>query len=72
MLIGSFLRQVSFTVWSAGLFGGLRMILLINIISSVIFYRYHRPNRLAYALMRAGLPYRFGFMLITAFYSRLT
>ena len=62
------LGRFSFTVWSAGLFGGLRMMLrLINIISSsYLFIATTDPNRLAYALMQAGLPYRFGFMLITA------
>jgi len=62
------LGRFSFTLWSAGFLGGLRMMLrLINIISSsYLFVATTDPNRLAYALMQAGLPYRFGFMLITA------
>jgi predicted amidohydrolase len=63
-----FLGPIYFSVWSEGLFGGLRMMLrLVNIIgSSYLFVATTDPNRLAYALMQAGLPYRFGFMLITA------
>jgi energy-coupling factor transport system permease protein len=48
--------------------GGLGLMLrFINIIgSSYLFVATTDPNRLAYSLMEAGLPYRFGFMLITA------
>ena len=43
------------------------MLRFLNIIgSSYLFVATTDPNRLAYALMQAGLPYRFGFMLITA------
>lgn len=43
------------------------MLRFVNIIgSSYLFVATTDPNRLAYALMQAGLPYRFGFMLITA------
>lgn len=36
------------------------------IMASGIFVATTDPNELAYALMKAGLPYRFGFMLVTA------
>lgn len=60
--------RVHLAVWSEGFWDGLRMMLrLINIIgSSYLFVATTDPNRLAYGLMQAGLPYRFGFMLITA------
>lgn len=62
------LGPVCLSVWSEGFLGGLSMMLrFINIIgSSYLFVATTDPNRLAYALMQAGLPYRFGFMLITA------
>lgn len=70
---GLLLRQfvlgpVTLSVWSAGLLGGLGMMLrFLNIIgASYLFVATTDPNRLAYALMQAGLPYRYGFMLITA------
>lgn len=62
------LGSVELSIWSEGLRGGLAMMLrFINIIgSSYLFVATTDPNRLAYALMQAGLPYRLGFMLITA------
>lgn len=70
---GSLLWQVGLgplplSVWSGGLLGGLEMMLrFVNIISSsFLFIATTDPNRLGYSLMQAGLPYRFGFMLITA------
>ncbi|MGI6413033.1 MAG: energy-coupling factor transporter transmembrane component T family protein [Syntrophomonadaceae bacterium] len=62
------LGPASLSVWSEGLLGGLGLMLrFINIIgSSYLFVATTDPNRLAYSLMEAGLPYRFGFMLITA------
>lgn len=62
------LGSISLSVWSEGLMGGLCMMLrFVNIISSsYLFIATTDPNRLAYSLMQAGLPYRFGFMLITA------
>jgi energy-coupling factor transport system permease protein len=36
------------------------------ILASAIFIATTDPNELAYSLMKAGLPYRFGFMLVTA------
>jgi len=43
------------------------MLRFLNIIgASYLFVATTDPNRLAYALMQAGLPYRYGFMLITA------
>ena len=43
------------------------MLRFVNIIgSSYLFVAITDPNRLAYSLMQVGLPYRFGFMLITA------
>jgi energy-coupling factor transport system permease protein len=55
-------------IWSLGLFDGLSLSLrFINVIaSSFLFVTITDPNRLAYSLMQAGLPYRLGFMLITA------
>lgn len=40
--------------------------LLTVILLSYLFVLTTEPNALGYALMRAGLPYRYGFMLITA------
>ncbi|NLC12002.1 MAG: energy-coupling factor transporter transmembrane protein EcfT [Firmicutes bacterium] len=62
------LGPAALSLWSEGLWGGLSMMLrFVNIIgSSYLFVATTNPNQLAYALMRAGLPYRFGFMLITA------
>jgi energy-coupling factor transport system permease protein len=40
--------------------------LLSVILLSYLFVLTTEPNDLGYALMRAGLPYRYGFMLITA------
>lgn len=62
------LGSVRLSIWSEGLSRGLSMMLrFVNIIgSSYLFVATTDSNRLAYALMQAGLPYRFGFMLITA------
>ncbi|MDD2553521.1 MAG: energy-coupling factor transporter transmembrane component T [Desulfotomaculaceae bacterium] len=59
---------VTLRVWSAGAAAGLVMMLrFINIIaSSYLFVSTTDPNKLAYALMQVGLPYRYGFMLITS------
>ena len=56
------------SLWSKGPWEGLRMAMrFINIIgSSFLFVATTDPNRLAYALMQVGLPYRHGFALITA------
>jgi energy-coupling factor transport system permease protein len=60
--------SLTLQIWSEGLWGGLRIALrFINVIgASYLFVSVTNPNRLAYALMQAGLPYRAGFMLITA------
>ena len=60
--------RFSLGIWSAGLYEGLSLALrFINVIaSSFLFVTVTDPNRLAYSLMQAGLPYRLGFMLITA------
>lgn len=62
------LGALTLSVWSEGLLGGVGMMLrFVNIISSsYLFIATTDPNRLAYSLMQIGLPYRFGFMLITA------
>ncbi len=62
------LGPLSLSIWSEGLLGGVGMMLrFVNIISSsFLFIATTDPNRLAYSLMQIGLPYRFGFMLITA------
>lgn len=59
---------VYLSLWSQGLQGGLKMMMrFINIVgSSYLFVATTDPNKLAYALMQVGLPYRFGFALITA------
>jgi energy-coupling factor transport system permease protein len=59
---------VYLSLWSEGLQGGLKMMMrFINIVgSSYLFVATTDPNKLAYALMQVGLPYRFGFALITA------
>lgn len=61
-------HSIRLQIWSAGLAAGLIMILrFINIIaSSYLFVSTTDPNKLVYALMQAGLPYRYGFMLITS------
>jgi len=63
-----YLGPAKLSLWSEGLLGGLSMMLrFINIIgSSYLFVATTDPNRLTYSLMQAGLPYRFGFMLITS------
>ena len=68
LLWNFYLGTVQITVWSEGLWGGLGMMLrFVNVIgSSFLFVATTNPNRLAYALMQVGLPYRIGFMLITA------
>jgi energy-coupling factor transport system permease protein len=55
-------------IWSQGLLDGLKMMMrFLNIIGcSYLFVSVTDPNRLAYSLMQIGLPYRFGFMLITS------
>ncbi len=59
---------VTLRIWSGGLFDGIKITLrFINIIScSYLFVSVTDPNQLAYSLMQIGLPYRFGFMLITS------
>jgi len=62
------LGKIHLDVWSEGFWGGLSMMMrFVNVIgSSYLFVATTDPNRLAYALMQVGLPYRLGFMLITA------
>lgn len=62
------LLGLRFEIWSLGLNHGLLLVSrFLNIIgSSYLFVAATDPNRLGYALMQAGLPYRYGFMLITA------
>ncbi len=62
------LALFSIQVTTGGLYSGLAIALrfLTIIMGSAIFIYTTDPNELAYALMRAGLPYRFGFMLVTA------
>lgn len=59
---------VRLQVWTEGVAAGLVMMLrFINIIaSSYLFVSTTDPNKLVYALMQAGLPYRYGFVLITS------
>jgi energy-coupling factor transport system permease protein len=56
------------TITTGGLDTGLRFSgrFLAIVFLSYIFILTTNPNHLAYALMKMGLPYRFGFMLVTA------
>lgn len=60
--------RVQFSVWSEGVWGGLAIVFrFLNVIgSSFLFVATTDPNRLGYAIMEGGLPYRLGFVLITA------
>lgn len=60
--------KINLEIWSGGLLSGLGMALrFINVIgSSYLFVAITNPNELAFALMQAGLPYRYGFMLVTS------
>lgn len=64
----NFFNLFSIEIWSGGLVNGLVMMLrFVNIIaSSYLFVVTTDPNKLVYGLMQIGLPYRYGFMLITA------
>ena len=57
-----------FDITSGGLEMGLRISgrFLAIIFISYIFILTTNPNQLAYSLMKLGLPYRYGFMLVTA------
>lgn len=61
-------RLGAFSITSAGLGRGLylgsRFITVVLV--SYLFVLTTSPNQLAYALMRAGLPYRYGFTFVTA------
>ena len=56
------------TVTTGGLLGGIYIAgrFLSVVLLSYLFVLSTEPNDLAYGLMRAGLPYRYGFALITA------
>lgn len=60
--------QTEIGVWSGGVESGLVLVLrFVNVIgASYVFVTTTDPNGLSYSLMQMGLPYRFGFMLITA------
>ena len=68
LLWQSSLLGLKLQIWSAGVTDGLSLLFrFINIISSsYLFVATTDPNSLAYSLMQVGLPYRFGFMLITS------
>lgn len=55
-------------ITAMGVYNGLLIAFrfLTIILASALFIVTTEPNGLAYALMRAGLPYRFGFMVVTA------
>jgi len=59
---------LSITVWSVAIENGIRLGLrFINIMgASFLFVTITQPQSLAYSLMQLGVPYRYGFMLITA------
>lgn len=66
---GSALVQIGpLSVTELGLIRGVHLgaRFLAVIFISYLFVLTTSPNQLAYALMRAGLPYRFGFTLVTA------
>ena len=60
--------SIDFMLTSGGLAAGARIAsrLLIILLSSLFFVRTTEPSRLAYSLMRHGVPYRYGFMLVLA------
>jgi len=55
-------------IWSEGFKHGLLLMLrFVNIIaSSYLFVATSNPHQLVYGLMQTGMPYRYGFMLVTA------
>ncbi|MDD3825013.1 MAG: energy-coupling factor transporter transmembrane component T [Anaerolineae bacterium] len=66
---GGVLLQVGpLTVWRGGAEAGAYVAgrFISVVLLSYLFVLTTEPNDLAYALMRAGLPYRYGFALITA------
>jgi energy-coupling factor transport system permease protein len=66
---GSLLLTIGpLTITSGGLVTGVYVAgrFLSVVLLSYLFVLTTEPNKLAYALMRAGLPYRYGFALITA------
>lgn len=66
--IQAFGSRVDILVTSGGLTAGARIAsrLMIIVISSLFFVGTTDPSRMAYSLMRRGVPYRYGFMLILA------
>lgn len=64
----NFFNLFTIKIWSGGLVNGLIVMLrFVNVIaSSYLFVVTTDPNKLVYGLMQIGLPYRYGFMLITA------
>jgi len=66
---GAVLLEVGpLTVWQGGVEAGAYVAgrFVSVVLLSYLFVLTTEPNDLAYALMRAGLPYRYGFALITA------
>jgi energy-coupling factor transport system permease protein len=62
------LGAATVTVTGGGLLLGLHMVVrfLVVVLGSFLFVATTEPNKLAHALMRAGLPYRAGFALVLA------
>jgi energy-coupling factor transport system permease protein len=58
------LLRVTSSGFNLGLLISSRFLLII--FSSYLFILTTKPNDIAYALMKIGLPYRYGFMLVTA------
>lgn len=56
------------SIWSEGIIRGVGISLrFLNVVgSSYLFISTTDPNQMAYSLMQAGLPYRYGFMIITS------
>ncbi|WP_455393283.1 energy-coupling factor transporter transmembrane component T family protein [[Eubacterium] cellulosolvens] len=55
-------------ITTTGIYLGISMMLrfLGIVLASLFFVAVTNPNKLAYSLMRLGLPYRYGFMLVTS------
>lgn len=61
-------RTISLSFYEGGFWGGIAVALrfLDIVLSSLLFVAVTNPSKMAHALMRSGLPYRYGFMLIIA------
>jgi energy-coupling factor transport system permease protein len=62
------LGKIKMVIWSLGMVRGIAMALrFLNVVGgSFLFVATTDPNHLAYSLMQAGIPYRYGFTLVAA------